>query len=78
MVHDLQEAWRNVLASVDEAVRTLAQISLSSGGREFLNDLGSGEAGLCLELLDRVRSVLYHLSLSTGSKYVVGADEAFA
>ena len=58
MVHDLQEIWGNVLASVDEAVRTLAEISLSPGGRGFLNNLERGEAGLCLELLDRVRSHL--------------------
>lgn len=56
MAHDLRETWRNALASVDEAVRTLAKISLSPGGREFLNNLERGEAGLCLELLDRVRS----------------------
>ena len=56
MAHDFRVAWGNVLAFVDEAVRTLAQVSLSPGGREFLNNLEPGEAGLCLELLDRVRS----------------------
>ena len=40
---------------MDEAIRILTQISLSSGGREFLNGLERGEAGLCIELLDRVR-----------------------
>ena len=64
MAHNFRETWGNVLASVDEAVRTLAQIPLSPGGREFLDNLGRGEAGLCLELLDRVSS--YHgLSLSS-------------
>ena len=58
MVHDFRETWGNVLTSVDEAVRTLSQISLSPGGREFLNNLERGETGLCLELLDRVRSYL--------------------
>ena len=56
MAHDFRVAWGNTLASVDEAVQTLAQVSLSPGGREFLNNLERGEAGLCLELLDRVRS----------------------
>ena len=78
MARDLPQAWRNALASVDEAVRALAQISLSPGGREFLNGLESGEAGLCLELLDRVRFTLCHPSLSTDSNYVAGNNEAFA
>ena len=56
MVHDFQESWGNALASADKAVRTLALISLSPEGREFLNTLERGEAGLCVELLDRVRS----------------------
>ena len=58
MAHDFQRTWGNALASVDEAVQTLAQISLSAEGREFLNNLERGEAGLCVELLDRVRSYL--------------------
>jgi hypothetical protein len=63
MAYDLQKSWGDALASVDDAVRTLAQISISSGGREFLNNLERGEAGLCVELLDRVRSYL-ELSLA--------------
>jgi hypothetical protein len=56
MAHDLHESWAKVLNSVDEGVRSLVRISQSSRGREFLNNLGRGEAGLCIELLDRVRS----------------------
>lgn len=56
MAYDFQESWRNALISADEAVRTLAQITLSPEGRKFLNNLERGEAGLCMELLDRVRS----------------------
>lgn len=78
MAHDLQEAWGNALASIDEAVRALAQISLSPGGREFLNDLDSGEAGLCLELLDRVCPASSRLPFSTDPNYVAGTDEASA
>ena len=58
MVQEFQKSWGDALASVDRAVKTLAQISQSSGGREFLNNLERGEAGLCAELLDRVRSYL--------------------
>lgn len=58
MAHDFRKSWEDVLASVDQAVRILATISLSSGGREFLNNLERGESGLCLELLDRVRKYL--------------------
>ena len=58
MVHDFQESWGNALASVDEAVRTLALISRYPEGRQFLNNLERGEAGLCVELLDRVRGFL--------------------
>jgi len=58
MVQEFQKSWGDALASVDEAVRILAQISLSPGGREFLNNLERGEAGLCAELLDRVRSYI--------------------
>ena len=58
MVQEFQKSWGDVLASVDKAVGTLTQISLSSEGREFLNNLERGEAGLCAELLDRVRSYL--------------------
>ena len=54
MAYDFQESWRNALISADEAVRTLAQITLSPEGRKFLNNLERGEAGLCAELLDRV------------------------
>jgi len=56
MVCDFRETWGNLLTCVDEAVRTLSQISLSPGGREFLNNLERGDTGLCVELLDRVRS----------------------
>lgn len=63
MVHDFREQWANVLNSVDEGVRSLVRISQSSGGREFLNNLGRGEAGLCIELLDRVSRHLRRLSL---------------
>ena len=58
MAHDFRKSWEDVLASVDQAVRILATISLSFGGREFLNNLERGESGLCLELLDRVRKYL--------------------
>ena len=54
MVQEFQKSWGDALASVDQAVRALAQISLSPGGRDFLNNLERGEAGLCAELLDRV------------------------
>ena len=63
MAHDFQKSWGDVLASVDQAVRFLVQITLSSGGREFLNNLERGEAGLCAELLDLVRSYFHRLSL---------------
>ncbi|KAF9647924.1 kinase-like protein [Thelephora ganbajun] len=53
MVHDFRESWGEVLTFVDEAIQSLAQISLSPGGREFLNGLERGEAGLCIELMDR-------------------------
>jgi len=56
MARDFRGTWGNALASVDEAVQTLAQISLSSRGRGFLSNLERGEAGLCMELLDRVCS----------------------
>jgi len=37
MIHDFSALWEKVLTFVDEAVQTLAQISLSPGGQEFLN-----------------------------------------
>jgi len=58
MVQEFQKSWGDALASVDEAVRTMAKITLSSEGREFLANLERGEAGLCAELLDRVRSYI--------------------
>ena len=78
MVYDFRETWVNVLISVDEAVRTLSNISLSPGGREFLNNLERGETGLCLELLDHVRSYLA-LSLPPGYRnYITGTNEILA
>ena len=65
MVQEFQKSWGDALASVDAAVQTLVQISSSSGGREFLNNLERGEAGLCAELLDRVRSCLLSSLTST-------------
>ncbi|KAF9785442.1 kinase-like domain-containing protein [Thelephora terrestris] len=53
MVQDLRESWKTVLNSVDEGFQSLVQISRSSEGRTFLGDLERGEAGLCIELLDR-------------------------
>ena len=41
---------------MDEATQTFARISLSSGGKQFLDNLERGEADLCTELLDRVQS----------------------
>ena len=55
MALDLRESWGKVLNSVDDGVRSLVQISQSSEGRKFLDNLERGEAGLCIELLDRVR-----------------------
>lgn len=60
MAHDFQESWAKVLNSVDEGVRSLVRISQSPGGRRFLNNLGRGEAGLCIELLDRVRPLYFN------------------
>jgi len=77
MGHGFRESWDNVLTSVDEAIRTLAEISLSPGGRGFLNNLERGEAGLCVELLDRVRAYLTSFLILTLLKLRrAGADEA--
>jgi hypothetical protein len=75
MVQDIQKSWKKVLRSVDESVRSLVQISLSSEGREFLNNLDRGEAGLCVELLDRVCHS-FELSLAfTVLNHATGTDE---
>ena len=61
------------MSSVDKGVQSLARISLSPGGRDFLSSLDRGEAGICLELLDRVRpyfmpsSVVISLNDATGT-----------
>jgi hypothetical protein len=60
---------------MDEGVRSLVRISQSSGGREFLNNLGRGEAGLCIELLDRVRRY-FALTLALSLlNHATGTDE---
>ena len=49
-----QGLWEIVLDTVDVSVRILGRILSSKEGREFIYALGPEEAGLCLELLDRV------------------------
>ena len=46
--------WENVLDTVDVAIRILGRALSSKESREFVCTLGPRDAGLCLELLDRV------------------------
>lgn len=46
--------WESVLDTIDVGVRILGGALSSKEGREFVCALGSRDAGLCLELLDRV------------------------
>lgn len=57
-----QELWETVLNNVDVAIRNLGHVLGTEEGREFVYALGPREAGLCLELLDRV-SLYLPLSL---------------
>ena len=50
-----QRFWETVLDTIDVAVRILGLVLSSKEGREFICALGPRDAGLCLELLDRVR-----------------------
>ena len=78
MVHDFQKSWTEVLNSVDEGVRSLVLLSQSSGGREFLSNLGRGEAGLCIELLDRVRRHSTPNFAFSSLNSATGTDETLA
>ena len=49
-----QRSWETVLDTVDIAIRILGHALSSKEGRKFIYALGSKDAGLCLELLDRV------------------------
>ena len=49
-----QRFWETVLDTIDVAIRILGHAMSSAEGREFICALGPRDAGLCLELLDRV------------------------
>ena len=49
-----QRFWETVLDTIDVAIRILGHAMSSAEGREFICALGTRDAGLCLELLDRV------------------------
>jgi hypothetical protein len=49
-----QRFWETVLDTVDVAVRILGHALSSKEGRKFICALGPRDAGLCIELLDRV------------------------
>lgn len=49
-----QAFWETVLDTIDVAIRILGHVLSSKEGREFICGLGPRDAGLCLELLDRV------------------------
>jgi len=49
-----QMFWETVLDTIDVAIRILGHALTSKEGREFVCGLGPRDAGLCLELLDRV------------------------
>ena len=49
-----QMFWETVLDTIDVAIRILGRALLSKEGKEFICALGPRDAGLCLELLDRV------------------------
>ena len=51
---DPQRFWETVLDTIDVAIRILGHAMSSTEGREFIYALGPRDAGLCLELLDRV------------------------
>ena len=51
---DPQRSWETVLDTIDVAIRILGHAMSSAEGREFIYALGSRDAGLCLEPLDRV------------------------
>ena len=51
---DPQKFWETVLDTIDVAIRILGHALSSAEGREFFCALGPRDAGLCLELLDRV------------------------
>lgn len=55
-----QQFWDTLLGTIDVAIRILGHTLSFKEGREFICALGPRDAGLCLELLDRVSR---HLSL---------------
>ena len=46
--------WETVLDTIDVAIRILGHTLSSKEGKELICALGPRDAGLCLELLDRV------------------------
>jgi len=62
MAGNYQPLWKDVTSANDEgeAVRTLmAGIVLDKEGRAFISSLERVDAGLCVEILDRVSRDLY-------------------
>ena len=61
---DPQRSWKTVLDTIDVAIRVLGRTMSSVEGREFICALGPRDAGLCLELLDRVSRCFpsFHIS----------------
>jgi len=51
---DPQMLWKTVLDTIGVAVRVLGHVVSFAEGKEFICALGPRDAGLCLELLDRV------------------------
>lgn len=80
MTKDYEELWDGVTNAANEAqaVRTLAEILTDKEGRVFISRLGSKDAELCIEVLDRVShglhfpfrhsDVLFRVSQSRTSK----------
>lgn len=61
MAKDYQRLWEDVTNANGEAqaVRTLAKILTDKEGRGFISSLERRDAGLCIEILDRVSYRVY-------------------